>query len=55
VVDLIVLFAVYALSLGMFMTLSIYILESHITALEREVDLLTEELLKLKREMNNRR
>jgi hypothetical protein len=53
--DLIVLFAVYALSLGMFTSLSIYILESHITALERELDVVTEELLKLKHEVNNRR
>jgi len=54
-VDLITLFAVYALSLGMFTTLSVYVLESHITALERELDIVTEELLKLKRELNNRR
>jgi hypothetical protein len=53
--DLITLFAVYALSLGMFTALSIYVLESHVIALEREIDVITEELLKLKRELNNRR
>jgi hypothetical protein len=49
------LFALYALGLSLFTSLSIYVLESEIKSIEREIDTLLEEFLKLKKQMNEKR
>jgi len=49
-----VLFAIYTIADWLFTFLGFYLLQSEITALERELDVLLEELIKLKKEVEKR-